>query len=54
MIKWKSKQEIDAEKVAVEEKKAKKDKFKGKNFSTLSRAEKDELLEILVQEKGLL
>lgn len=48
-IKWRSKQEVEE----ITAKEEKKKRFKGKDFNTLSRKEKDELLLILLEERGL-
>jgi hypothetical protein len=53
-IKWKSKADIEAEKAKQEKVKAEKEKYKGKKFTTLSTKEKDELLELLAKEHGLI
>ena len=49
-IQWKSNTEVDKE----TEKSERKQRFKGKEFDRLSRKEKDELLLILLEERGLI
>ena len=51
-MKWKPKDEIDAEKTKAKAKKAEKEKLKGKSFTTLSNKEKDELLERMARDLG--
>lgn len=51
-IKWKKKSEIEYEKSVREQ--AKKEKFKSKKFTTLSRKEKDDLLEQMAKDLGYL
>ncbi|MFH5834543.1 hypothetical protein ACHAL6_00530 [Proteiniclasticum sp. C24MP] len=46
-IKWKAKEEKDKDQ-------NERDKFKGKDFKTLSRKEKDEILEKIARQMGLL
>ena len=53
-IKWKNKTDIDAEKALQEQEKTEKEKFKDREFKTLSTKEKDALLEILLKEHGLI
>ena len=53
-IKWKNKREMEQEKQEKEQLKAEREKHKGKKFNTLSTKEKDELLEILAKQAGLL
>lgn len=53
-IKWKSKADIDTEKLLQEQEKAEKKQFKNKEFKTLSTKEKDKLLEILAKNAGLI
>ena len=53
-IKWKKKTDIEQEKLEQVQKKANKEKYKGKKFTSLSTKEKDELLEILAKQAGLL
>lgn len=52
-IKWKNKSDIDKEKLEIEEKKKHK-KYKGKPFKNLSTKDKDELLEMLARQFGLI
>lgn len=49
-FKWNSKED----ELKEEKKLAEKHRFKGKKFETLSRKEKDELLYILLEERGLI
>lgn len=49
-FKWKSQVEMDKE----QERQKERDKFKGKDFKTLSRKEKDEILEKIARQMGLL
>lgn len=53
-IKWKSKADIEQGKLEQEQKKAKKEEFKGKDFKTLSTKEKDEILEKIAKDLGYL
>ena len=53
-IRIKEKSEIEAEKQKEEQQKAEREKHKGKEFKNLATKDKDELLEILAKEAGLL
>lgn len=53
-IEWKSKTEIDAEKVAQEQAKIEKEKFKGKSLAHFKQNERDELLERMAKDLGYL
>ena len=53
-IKWKKKAEVEQEKQLREQRKAEKEKFKNKKFTTLSSKEKDALLEQIAKDLGYL
>ena len=53
-VKIKKKAEIEQEKQLAEQIKVKKEKFKNKDFKTLSTKEKDELLERIARALGYL
>lgn len=51
-IKWKSKAVIETEQQKQAQKKAAKERFKGKDFKILTNKEKDELLERMARDLG--
>ena len=53
-VNWKSQEDIDKELLKQREMEEKKKTLKNKKFTTLSTKEKDELLEILARQAGLI